>query len=302
MREKISIPKSISTPRGPSKGPQNKGGINGAIKPTEKIAKSAQSGDATETDADSKNNSDDGEVAKDDGSEQKWEAGKPISKDAEKAAADTTKALWSGYWDYKRSELDHQRGMQQDQLDFQKQQLAMQQANQNSGIGAGIAAQGIGALTSALGGLGGGRGASGGGGSSGSGGATGHKPEEHMLAENEEKKAFEDQDQIIQVDAKGNPIDPKDAQAMGQANGQIAQSTNQSTFQARPAAHEDMLAHNATVESYGDANGMSISSHGTEMQAHSRGEGIDFTLAEAEPEEVIEIPEPEIEIAEEELA
>jgi hypothetical protein len=271
--QKNSITKSIGLSNGIKTSPNNKA----ETKAGGQIAKSTEATNTT----------DDANVAKEEATT--WEPGKPVSKDADKAAADTTKRLWSGYWDFKKSELDHQRGLQQDQLDFQKQLAAQQMAQQNSQIGAGIAAQGIGALgqmISALGQTKGGGGSSGG--SSGSGGS-GAKPEEE-LAQN--KKGFEDQDKITRVDSKGNPIVDDLNKATG-TEGIVQQQGQSHDTQHRPITHQEFQSIDATAQSYDSDNGISIGSH-QEMRGNQE-EDISLSIAHSDEAQT---PEPEIQYEE----
>lgn len=275
--QKNSITKSIGLSNGIKTSPNNKG----ETKAGGQIAKSTEAANTT----------DDANVAKEESTT--WEPGKPVSKDADKAAADTKKALWSGYWDFKKSELDHQRGLQQDQLDFQKQQAAQQMAQQNSQIGAGIAAQGIGALGQMISALGQAKGSGGGGssgGSSGSGGS-GAKPEEE-IAHN--KKGFEDQDKFTRVDSKGNPIinDPNKANAtegIVQQQGQNPEAISQN----RPSSHSNIQTVDASAQNYDSENGISIGSH-DEMRGNQE-EDINLLIANSDEAQT---PEPEIQYEE----
>jgi hypothetical protein len=293
--QKNSIAK-VSLGKNPVKG--NSGGINNAIIPSSKVSKSAQSSDTTNT---SNNDNGDSEVSTDE-DKSTWEAGKPISKDADKAASDTTKALWSGYWDFKKSELDNQRGMQQDQLAFQKAQMDAAMQQQNSGLGAGIASQGLGALGQALGALGQSKG---GGGSSG-GSSGGAKTEEEQLAQ---RKPFEDHSKAVRVDSKGNPIinDPNSTnnpttQGLTQQGQAVeAQQVAESSFQARPIDHGQMQVADAQAINYDPENSMTIGSH--EDMRSSQSEDMNFELAQNEVEDIEpETPEIEVEDIDEEIA
>jgi hypothetical protein len=253
---KILITKSIKDYNGIKTSPYKKG----ETKAGGQIAKSTEAANTT----------DDANVAKEESTT--WEPGKPVSKDADKAAADTTKALWSGYWDFKKSQLDHQRGLQQDQLDFQKQQAAQQ----NFPIGqalVGAASQ----MASAL--LGQSKG-----GSSGGSGGSGAKPEED-LAQN--KKGFEDQSKITRVDSKGNPIidDPSKISSMTGTHG----LTQEHYAQQRPISHPEMQNIDARAQNYDSENGISIGSH--QERRGNQEEDINLSLAQNNE---AQIPEPEI--------
>ena len=144
---KNSITKTIGLSNGKTTSSNNKGGA----KASGQVTKSTETttGDAN--------------VAKEEATT--WEPGKPVSKDADRVAADTTKALYKGYWDFKRAELDHQRGLQKDQLDFKKQQAAQQ----NFPIGQALVGAVSQMASALLGQSKGGGGSSGGGSAGGSG-------------------------------------------------------------------------------------------------------------------------------------
>ena len=281
---KNSIAKSIGAPTNGLKNlPNNKG----ETKANGQVVKSTEA-----------TNTNDAEVAKEESTT--WEPGKPISKDADKAAADTTKALWSGYWDFKKSELDHQRGLQQDQLAFQKEQIAQQTAQQNQQIGLGIAAQGIGALGQMITALGQATGAGGssgsgssGGGSSGSSrgsGETSGKPEGEIA---QSKKGFEDQDKITRVDSKGNPIIDdagKGTAALAQNQGHSPETPTPS----RSSSHQELESKDSIALAYDSENGISIGSH-EEMRGNQQDD-ISFSVAKNDETQIHEpeIKEPEI--------
>jgi hypothetical protein len=279
--QKNSIAK-VTLGNGPSKA---KGGINGAIKPTSKIAKSAQSGESTNA---TNSDTDESAVATDEGSTEDTATTK--KNDAAKAAADTTKALWSMHFDLEKYKVDSKKSIEQDQLAFQKAQAAV------------IASQGLGALGQMMSALGGAKG--------GGGGSSGKAGEEEKLTE---KKPFEDQNKIVKLDSKGNPItDDTNKHGVDQTSQshQIARSEQgqESTFQGRPAAHDEMQLADANAHSYDSQNGLSIEPHtvhDTDMRSNQE-ENLDFTIAQNDIEEAevqdIEIPEIEIEELEEELA
>ena len=174
--QKNSIAK-VTLGNGPSKA---KGGINGAIKPTSKIAKSAQSGESTDA---TNTNSDDSEVTTDENGTENTATTK--KEDAAKTAADTTKALWSMHFDLEKYKVDSKKSIEQDQLAFQKAQMDQAAQQQNSAAAAGIASQGLGALGQMMSALGGAKG--------GGGGSSGKARDEEKLTE---KKPFEDQNKI----------------------------------------------------------------------------------------------------------
>ena len=286
---KISIAKSISVGNKASRKP----GVKGAIKPTDKIAKSAQSGDANASEeSGSENNDGDAEFVTDDGG--KWEAGKPISTEAsvEKAIKKYEKDKWTGFYDLKRKELETNRAINQDNLDFQKWQTQQALAQQNAGIGPAIAAQGIGALTGLLAGAKGG----GGGGSSGGGGTSSAAKEGHPDA-----TKFEDEKGVVKLDAKGNPIKPG---THGETtHGHSVHGLTQGTGAQFQTSHTDAVAQNTSASDFDSHNGQSFNLHGevtSQEQARSTDENINFDLASNEETQAeIEVPDVE-EIIEEE--